>query len=50
MTGNKILCTLFEITLNSFGTRLNRDLKARQDFALEKGNGIVQRIVSEESC
>ena len=49
MTGINILCTLFEITLNSFGARLNSDLQARQGFVLEKAHAIVQRIVREGS-
>ena len=45
----KILCTLFDITLNSFSARLNSDLQARQDFVLEKAHAIVRRTVIESS-
>ena len=47
MTGIKILCTLFEVTPNEIGTRLNRDLQTSQGFVLEKAHAIVQRVVWE---
>jgi len=50
MTGIKMLCTNFEITLNSVDTRLNRDLLARQEgFVLENSHVIVQRNFREFS-
>ena len=32
VTGIRILCTLFEVTPNEIGTRLNRDLQTSQGF------------------
>ena len=49
MTGTMILYTLFEITMNSFGTQLNSYLLAPQGFVLEKVHAIFQMIVREGS-